>query len=61
MLVQVSAPHFVAGIILKDGVVIEAAPILKWTIGKTQKWLREYFIKKEWKAVQVQHKPAIQE
>lgn len=61
MLVQVRAPHFTAGIILENGKVVEAAPILRWTLGKTHEWLREYFIKKEWKAVQVKSKPPIQE
>lgn len=50
MLVAVSAPHFYAGIVLKDGVVIEAAPILKWTVGKRREWLGGYFIRKGWTA-----------
>jgi hypothetical protein len=39
MLVAVDAPHFYAGIVLQDGVVVEAVPILKWTVGKKRKWL----------------------
>lgn len=47
-LVQVTAPHFCAGIVLKNGVVTEAAPILKWTIGKQKEWLSTYFKQKGW-------------
>jgi len=32
-LVRVVAPHFVAGLVAVDGVVVEAAPILRWEIG----------------------------
>lgn len=48
--VQVDAPHFCAGIVVVDGIVTEAAPILKWTIGKRRDWLRDYFRQKGWKA-----------
>lgn len=49
-LVQVRAPHFTAGF-MTDGVkVTEAAPILKYLIGKTEDWVRQYFKKKGWKA-----------
>ena len=47
-LVRVVAPHFVAGIVARDGVVIDAAPILSWSIGKTQNYLTKYFNKKGW-------------
>jgi len=50
MLVQVTAPHFVAGIVLVDEVVVEAAPILRWTIGKDRAFLSAYFRRKGWKA-----------
>lgn len=53
MLVAVDAPHFYAGIILEKHVVVEAAPILRWTIGRRRDWLREYFKKKGWKAIVV--------
>ena len=61
MLVRVEAPHFVAGLIMKNGTCIAAAPILRWAIGKSANYLRQYFIKKEWKAsiVQKQFKPPI--
>lgn len=49
MLVQVTAKHFCAGLVLEDDVVVEAAPILKYTIGKRRAWLRSYFAEKGWK------------
>jgi hypothetical protein len=48
--VRVVAPHFVAGLIVVDNRVFEAAPILSWMIGKDQQWIRSYFKKKGWKA-----------
>lgn len=50
-LYQVSAPHFTAGIEVdsESGTVVQAAPILKWMIGKKiDLKLLEYFQKKEW-------------
>ncbi len=51
MLIQVTAPHFVAGITLRDGFVVEAAPILKWAIGRNRAYLSAYFKRKGWEAV----------
>ena len=53
ILVQVTAPHFCAAFVLEDETVIDAAPILKWSIGKRREWLRDYFRQKGWKAVVV--------
>lgn len=47
-LIQVSSPHFCAGIILKEGICIEAAPILKWAVKKDWEFLSVYFKKKGW-------------
>ena len=48
MLYQVIAPHFTAGFEVWDGVVFEAAPIIKymsgWGIGK----VRRYCVQKGW-------------
>ena len=46
-IVAVDAPHFYAGMILKNGVVVKAAPILKWAVGKTQLYLTDYFWRKK--------------
>lgn len=56
MLVAVDAPHFYAGIVFENDIVIKAAPILKWTIGKRRDYLRSYFKSKGWKAAVVKEK-----
>lgn len=48
MLWRVVAPHFCAGLITRDDVVVDAAPILGWTIGRTRAELRAYFARKRW-------------
>lgn len=50
MLVRVVASHFVAGIVITGDVCTEAAPILRWAIGKRREFLSDYFRKKKWKA-----------
>jgi hypothetical protein len=35
LIFQISTPYFCAGIVLKDDICIDAAPILKWAIGKS--------------------------
>lgn len=40
MLAQVTAPHLCAGIVLRDDVVVEAAPILRWMVGKSRDEVR---------------------
>jgi len=49
-LVQVKAPHFTAGFISDGKRVLEAAPILKYLIGKTEDYARHYFKQKGWTA-----------
>jgi len=57
MLVRVDAPHFCAGIeINESGMCMNAAPILKWCIGKKTDFLRGYFNRKGWKAIVVADK-----
>lgn len=48
-LVRVVAPHFVAGLV-SDGVVREAAPILKYAVGWSDEKARAYFAGKGWRA-----------
>lgn len=56
-LVRVVAPHFVAGAIFlpQNGqwTCTEAAPIIKWMIGKTDKEIKTYCTKKNWTATKV--------
>lgn len=47
-LVRVVAPHFVAGIVTDDDLCLEAAPILRWAIGRDNESLRSYFDRKGW-------------
>jgi hypothetical protein len=42
-LVQITAPHFCAALVMRNDRVISAAPILRWTKGKSRSWLRERF------------------
>ena len=52
MLVRVVAPHYTAGLIIKDGIAVRAAPILYWAVKKrkTREWLSAYFKRKGFKA-----------
>ena len=47
-LYAVMANHFYAGIIVNRGVIIQAAPILKWSIGQSFDNFRLYCRKKFW-------------
>lgn len=48
ILVRIVAPHFCAGIILRAGVCIGAAPILKWALGQSAPQLEAYCRRKRW-------------
>lgn len=48
-LIVVRADHFTAALVSEHGRCIEAAPILKWTIGKPLAALRERFEEKGWR------------
>jgi hypothetical protein len=51
MLVRVEAPYFVAGLIFKMDVCVQAAPILRNAcLGRNAQWCRSYFEHKGWKA-----------
>lgn len=41
-LYRVVTPHLVAGLIVGDGVVRRAAPILTWTVGQTVEAVRAW-------------------
>ncbi len=51
ILVRVDAPRFCAGLVIVDGRCTEAAPKLRWAIGKEREWLSVYFARKDWKAI----------
>ncbi|MER9336466.1 hypothetical protein NKJ06_21140 [Mesorhizobium sp. M0293] len=57
-LIRVEAPHFVAALVLQQNPAlrwrcVEAAPILKWAIHKSEAQLVEYFHRKGWKFEEV--------
>lgn len=53
-LIQISSSYFVAGIIFKNNIVIKAAPIVKWMIGKNIDYIKQYCLSKHWKCEQRQ-------
>lgn len=57
MLVRVTAPHFVAGLVMRDGRCVHAAPILRACVGKDATALREVFRRKGWRAGVVRRLP----
>jgi hypothetical protein len=46
---RIVAPHFVAGLCVQDGLVVEAAPILGWSVGRRWSEVRAYMVRKGWK------------
>jgi hypothetical protein len=47
-LAQIKAPHFTAGIVLQDNVVVIAAPIVKYMVGWPRPKVRAYCTGKNW-------------
>lgn len=48
ILIRITAPHYCAGLVARDGRVIEAAPILRWTVGKKAEAVIEYAVRKKY-------------
>jgi len=44
-LIRIETNYFVAGIIVENNIVKDAAPILKWSIGKSIQYVKSYFQK----------------
>jgi len=53
MIMQITAPYFVAGIVLEDRVVVEAAPIVKYMKGWHGIRALAYCKRKRWTVVEV--------
>lgn len=53
-LYRITAPHFCAGLVVIDGRIVRAAPILRWTLGKTPRQVWPYFRRKRWQ-IEVAH------
>jgi hypothetical protein len=48
-LIRIEAPNFTAGLLVDAaGIVRDAAPIVRWAIGKPLEEIREYAVKKRW-------------
>ena len=47
-LVRISAPHFVAGIVARDGRVVLAAPIVYYMVGWDGRRVADYCAAKNW-------------
>lgn len=45
---RIVAPHFVAGLLVEDGYVTEAAPILGWATGGQWSKVRSYLKRRGW-------------
>lgn len=50
---QVTAPHFCAGVIERGGIIIEAAPILRWAISEPLAKFGLYCQRKGWQMERV--------
>ena len=48
LLILVEAPRFCAGIVVRDGFCIDAAPILRWAIGYSERDLLAVFKRRRW-------------
>ena len=53
-LYQITAPHLCAGAIERNGRLIYAAPILRWTVGKTLAEVQAYAGRKGWRVTKVE-------
>ena len=47
-LYRVTAPHFVAGVVVSGDYVLQSAPILGWSVGKPFPFLRDYAKRRGW-------------
>lgn len=45
---RIAAPHFVAGVETENGVIVRAAPIVKWALRKPIMELLQYCRRKGW-------------
>ena len=46
---QVTSSFFCAGLVFRAGICTEAAPILSWTMGCSEKFLRGRFAARGWR------------
>lgn len=53
VLYQINSPYYTAGVIVSNGIIIDSAPILKWTRGKSEIYCFDYFKRKGFKFLRV--------
>jgi hypothetical protein len=41
--IQISLPHATFGVVVTGGRVVDAAPIARWTIGKDERRIADYY------------------
>jgi hypothetical protein len=54
--IRITSSYFCAGIIVKDDIIVQAAPILSWSINKRLSNLKSYFNRKGWKYEEINDK-----
>jgi hypothetical protein len=52
---RVVAKHFVAGFVVEDGLIVRAAPIIKYTIGWKERRALKYFFDKHFLVREIDH------
>lgn len=53
-LYQVDANHYVAGLVVDQGRIVQAAPILRWTVGRDMRRVQAYLTKRGYRVDLVQ-------
>jgi hypothetical protein len=48
-LCRIEAPYFTAGLLLENDIVKDAAPIIKYLVGKNRLYVVGHAFKKEWR------------
>lgn len=48
IMIRIDAPHFCAGAVVENSAIVDAAPIIKWMIGKTIDQVMDYCHRKKW-------------
>lgn len=48
-LLHVTTPHFCAGAVYRNGAFVDAAPILRWVVGKDPAQVGAYIKRKGWR------------
>ena len=55
-LYQIMAPHFCAGFVMKEDVVVNAAPIIRYMMGWSYRKVQAYCQKKNWQLTAIKYR-----